>query len=584
MENYISRLEASYRAESASIRGEVQQLSERVTASESCTTSISMQLKAQATALSTQAQQIEHLTDLLDELENRGRRNNIRETHFKKDHVPILRDRFYPVWFHSVNPEARSKGVSIALHKHLVHTIVDSCIDEQGRYIFLKLKVANSMFTIANWYLPNTNQISTCRALLTQLSDFAEGTLVVGGDFNFTLDPAMDSSSGRSSVRTKELSALKRTFHALRLIDVWRILNPQVQSSKRTTPERCPRPLLPQDCNQEDPDVPQDHQGEDLPHINTTETYVRGDERSTEEIPTDNRPDGYAWNQEGHQISLDFKASDQGFTHNTYEEPTIIPCENSASHSKVPSSDPFLLVLSPSQIVKQNQSVHTEIKPYSCSECGKSFYYDFDLKRHQYIHKVEKPYSCSECGKCFKRKSSFVEHQITHTGEKPFSCSVCGKYFNNKSNLTQHQKIHTGEKPFSCSICGKSFKRKTEVVVHQRSHTGEKPFSCSKCGKSFKRKAEVVGHQRSHTGEKPFSCSECGKWFAQKSHVVRHQRVHTGKKPFSCSECGKLFGQKYGLISHLKSHTGEKPYSCSECGKCYKWKANLVEHQRIHRR
>ncbi|XP_075187893.1 gastrula zinc finger protein XlCGF66.1-like [Anomaloglossus baeobatrachus] len=29
-------------------------------------------------------------------------------------------------------------------------------------------------------------------------------------------------------------------------------------SSKRTTPERCPRPLLPQDCKQEDPDVPQD--------------------------------------------------------------------------------------------------------------------------------------------------------------------------------------------------------------------------------------------------------------------------------------------------------------------------------------
>ncbi|KAM4029847.1 uncharacterized protein ACNLHF_022287 isoform 1-T1 [Anomaloglossus baeobatrachus] len=29
-------------------------------------------------------------------------------------------------------------------------------------------------------------------------------------------------------------------------------------SSKRTTPERCPRPLLPQDCKQEDTDVPQD--------------------------------------------------------------------------------------------------------------------------------------------------------------------------------------------------------------------------------------------------------------------------------------------------------------------------------------
>ncbi|XP_075187802.1 uncharacterized protein LOC142259187 [Anomaloglossus baeobatrachus] len=37
-------------------------------------------------------------------------------------------------------------------------------------------------------------------------------------------------------------------------------LTSPVLSSKRTTPARCPRPLLPQDCKQEDPDVPQDHQ------------------------------------------------------------------------------------------------------------------------------------------------------------------------------------------------------------------------------------------------------------------------------------------------------------------------------------
>ncbi|XP_073417541.1 zinc finger protein 316-like [Dendrobates tinctorius] len=61
-------------------------------------------------------------------------------------------------------------------------------------------------------------------------------------------------------------------------------------SSKRTTPERCPRPLLPQDCNQEDPSAPQDHQGDDLTHINTTETYVRDDERCKEEIPTYDYP------------------------------------------------------------------------------------------------------------------------------------------------------------------------------------------------------------------------------------------------------------------------------------------------------
>ncbi|XP_073536761.1 gastrula zinc finger protein XlCGF66.1-like [Phyllobates terribilis] len=61
-------------------------------------------------------------------------------------------------------------------------------------------------------------------------------------------------------------------------------------SSKRTTPERCPHPLLPQNCKQEGPNVPQDHQGEDLTHINTTETYVRVDERCKEEIPTYDYP------------------------------------------------------------------------------------------------------------------------------------------------------------------------------------------------------------------------------------------------------------------------------------------------------
>ncbi|XP_069606664.1 zinc finger protein 707-like [Ranitomeya imitator] len=65
----------------------------------------------------------------------------------------------------------------------------------------------------------------------------------------------------------------------------WPLTSPDL-SSKRTTPERCHRPPLPQDCKLEDPNVPQDHQGEDLTHINTTETYVRGDERCKEEIPT----------------------------------------------------------------------------------------------------------------------------------------------------------------------------------------------------------------------------------------------------------------------------------------------------------
>ncbi|XP_069606652.1 oocyte zinc finger protein XlCOF7.1-like [Ranitomeya imitator] len=308
------------------------------------------------------------------------------------------------------------------------------------------------------------------------------------------------------------------------MMEISQPLTSPVLSSKRTTPERCPRPQLPpQDCKEDSTD-PQDHQGKDLPHINIAETYVRGDERCKEEIPTDN--------------CTDFKANDRDINSDINEGHAVISDIPSVLHTKDLSFDPFEEVLS------------TE-----SSQTDKQYKYD---KR--------------DC-RC----------QRTHLKKKTFSCSVCGKYFPDKSALARHQTVHTGEKPFSCSECGKSFTQKSYLVAHHRIHTGEKPFSCSECDKSFTKKSYLVEHHRIHTGEKPFSCSECGNCCSTKSDLVKHQRIHTGEKPFSCSECGKYFADKSTLLRHLRTHTGEKPFSCSECGKCFASKSTLISHQRIHR-
>ncbi|XP_040290015.1 uncharacterized protein LOC121002645 [Bufo bufo] len=122
------------------------------------------------------------------------------------------------------------------------------------------------------------------------------------------------------------------------------------RSSQRTTPERCPRPLLPQDGQIL-------YQDEDLRNINATETDVRGDEEYKEEIPTetdvrgddqckediptDKSPGDCTGSSERQLISSDFNADDPGVTSDTYEDCAIIPDVPSTLHSKTLSSDPL---------------------------------------------------------------------------------------------------------------------------------------------------------------------------------------------------------------------------------------------------
>lgn len=147
----------------------------------------------------------------------------IQETHFRDNKLPILKNRFYPVTYHSTNNLAKSKDVSILLSSRLPWSCQNILVDQAGRYIFIKELIGEVKVTFASIYAPNECQDFFLSRPIDLLMEISEGQLILGGDFNVPLLPNVDASSGSSSITPGVRKRVARTLHKAQLIDVWRL-------------------------------------------------------------------------------------------------------------------------------------------------------------------------------------------------------------------------------------------------------------------------------------------------------------------------------------------------------------------------
>ncbi|XP_047736510.1 zinc finger protein 425-like, partial [Hyalella azteca] len=207
---------------------------------------------------------------------------------------------------------------------------------------------------------------------------------------------------------------------------------------------------------------------------------------------------------------------------------------------------------------------HPASGPRRCSEHTSTS--GSELQHHIYaIHSEEKPFQCSECDYACTAKRYLKSHfLLKHSTEKPFRCSDCEYSCTIKQNLKNHfLSKHSIEKPFKCSECDYACTLKGNLKKHVlHKHSRRKTIQCSECDYACSSKEYLKSHWlHKHSTEKPFQCSECDYACTTKAHLERHVlNKHSTKKPCQCSECVYACTTKVNLKRHfLRKHSREKP-------------------------
>ena len=109
---------------------------------------------------------------------------------------------------------SNSRGVAIMIKNNLDCTIHHTVLDPMGRYLILKADIEDTTYLLINVYAPNQDKDlkEFFKILLNTLKREnldSEENIVMGGDFNCPLSPAIDKKGGTLNERKSVISCIR---------------------------------------------------------------------------------------------------------------------------------------------------------------------------------------------------------------------------------------------------------------------------------------------------------------------------------------------------------------------------------------
>lgn len=153
----------------------------------------------------------------------------LQETHLRNNEYDKLKKNWIGQVFHSDYGD-RSRGAAILIRRGLPFTPVNIIPDNKGRFIIVTGKLYGNLVALVNLYGPNWDNPQFFSSLIGKLPDPNSHLLILGGDFNCILQPALDKSNPKQNKNVSKSGALLMSFmQSYKLYDPWRHTNPSAR-------------------------------------------------------------------------------------------------------------------------------------------------------------------------------------------------------------------------------------------------------------------------------------------------------------------------------------------------------------------
>lgn len=148
----------------------------------------------------------------------------LQETHLTNAESEQLKfNQFNKIFSSTYN--SKQRGVSILINNNCQFTLNQSIIDPNGRFIIITASINHTTYTLANIYGPNCDDPVFFNDLFNLLSN--SNNLIIAGDFNTVINPAVDRSSTSGNSRNWHSTEIIKQYMAdYGLSDSWRMRNP----------------------------------------------------------------------------------------------------------------------------------------------------------------------------------------------------------------------------------------------------------------------------------------------------------------------------------------------------------------------